>query len=115
MSRMPLLVLFAGGLLASVSGRSNTASAPSPTSKIILHAISSASNRGVIDPAAAPVLDEAAWMLQHEGAANVIVAPCAECSTDDRSAAMLTSSVRKYLQEHGTAASRIESVGFAKR
>ncbi len=118
MNRMPLLILLGGGLLAGLSARSKIHSGsplPPPTQReIVLHGISSASNQGVIDPAAKPVLDEAARMLQRDPA-NVIVAPCAECSTDDRSAAMLTSSVRKYLQEHGTAANRIESVGFAKR
>ena len=93
---------------------------PPPTKeKIVLRAVHFDFNKSNIRPDARPVLDEAVRMLKERGEVSVIV----EGHTDSvgsnaynmKLSKRRADAVKRYLVEHGIAASRITTEGFGER
>ncbi len=94
------------------------AAAPPMKKKIVLRAVYFDTDKSNIRADARPVLDEAAQLLKDEGTASIV----AEGHTDSRGSDAYNmglsrrraDSVKKYLVDHGVAASRISTEGFGE-
>jgi outer membrane protein OmpA-like peptidoglycan-associated protein len=93
---------------------------PPPTKeKIVLRAVHFDFNKATIRPDAQPILDEAVRMLKERGEVSVIVEGHTDSIGSDAYNMKLSmrraDAVKRYLVEHGIAASRITTEGFGKR
>jgi outer membrane protein OmpA-like peptidoglycan-associated protein len=114
----PLLLVLPALMFLSVplafSGPPAGASAPLPKkAKIILHGVSFDPNGGSVAPSAAPVLDEAARLLENNPDALVVIAPDTDGAADEwsnpRVAQRGVESVRDYLIRYGIAEPHVEN------
>jgi OOP family OmpA-OmpF porin len=92
---------------------------PPVKEKIVLRAVHFDFNKANIRPDARPILDEAARMLKERGEVSVIVEGHTDSIGSDAYNMKLSmrraDAVKRYLIEHGIAASRITAEGFGKR
>ena len=105
---------------ASSARCAGAASASPPTKeKIVLRAVHFDFNKANIRPDARPILDEAARILKERGDIHVVVAGHTDSVGSDAYNMKLSNrraeAVKRYLVDHGIAASRITSEGFGKR
>jgi outer membrane protein OmpA-like peptidoglycan-associated protein len=97
------------------------AQAPPPPmkEKIVLRAVHFDFDKANIRPDARPILDEAARILKERGDVHVIVAGHTDSKGSDAYNMKLSNrraeAVKRYLTDHGIAASRITSEGFGER
>jgi len=96
------------------------AAAPAPRKeKIILRAVHFDFDKANIRPDARPILDEATRILKERGDIHVVVAGHTDSKGSDAYNMKLSKrraeAVKRYLADHGIAASRITSEGFGKR
>jgi len=93
---------------------------PPPTKeKIVLRAVHFDFNKANIRPDARPILDEATRILKERGNIHVVVAGHTDSVGSDAYNMKLSKSraeaVKRYLVDHGIAASRITGEGFGER
>ncbi len=91
---------------------------PPVKKKIVLRAVHFDTDKSDIRQDAVPILDEAAQILKDEGTVAVIVAGHTDSRASDEYNQKLSErradAVKKYLVDHGIAASRIKSIGYGE-
>lgn len=83
--------------------------APTTAKKVVLHHVSFDDEHAIIEPDSAPVLDEAAAILQHTRHVTVVVASDPSVRIDSATAAEHAEAVRDYFVAHGVSAARIQN------